>query len=431
MLNFPNAAMAKAQPAPAAIVGLPVKVEVLQKADRFVFPAICWLLTLLRRLLPEPDEATAPKPKSLIFVKLAEQGSTVLAGRALRRAVDWVGRENVYFLCFEENRFILDLMNLVPEKNVFTVPTDSLFGMIFGTLRALRQIRRAKIEAAVDLEFFARFSAAITWLTGARWRSGLHAYFGEGPYRGDLMTHRISYNAHLHTSELFFAIVEGLTRSAQSLPTLDLPANPAPEPESHFVPSSEEIAKVEAMICQHTNQRLLPPLILFNINASDYIPLRRWDSERYQELAVRLLKRFPEVHIVFTGLQSEQAESLRVTRNIGSPRCFSLAGKTTLRELMTLYNLSEVLVTNDSGPAHFATLSSVDVVVLFGPETPKLFAARTSRINVLYANLLCSPCVNAFNNRQSACQNNLCLQAITVDQVQAVVETVYLRRQQT
>ena len=411
-------------------VGLPVKVNVLQKADRLVFPVICLLLTLLRRWLPEPDKASTPSPRSLIFVKLAEQGSTVLAGRALRRAIDWVGRERVYFICFAENRFILDLMKLLPEENIFTVPTTSLSAMVFGTLQALRQIRRKKIEAAVDLEFFARFSAAITWLTGARWRSGLHAYFGEGPYRGDLMTHRVNYNAQLHTSELFFAIVEALTRPAQSLPNLQLPADSTPVTEPHFVPLPEETAIVEALIRENTGPGPLPPLILLNANASDLLPLRRWDSTCYQELAMRLLDRFPEVRIVFTGLKSEQAQSGQIVQSIGSPRCFSVAGQTTLRELMVLYTLSDVLVTNDSGPAHFATLTPVEVVVLFGPETPALFAARTSRNTVLYASLLCSPCINAFNNRQTACRNNLCLQAIKVDQVQAAVETAYQRRRQ-
>ena len=288
--------------------------------------------------------------------------------------------------------------------------------MVFGSLRALRQIRRKKIEAAVDLEFFARFSAAITWLTGARWRSGLHAWFGEGPYRGDLMTHRVNYNGQLHTSELFFAIVEALTRPARNLPALSLPADPAPAPEpSSLRPLPEETAKVEALIRERTGPGPLPPLILLNANASDFIPLRRWDLARYHELAVRLLERFPEVHVVFTGLKSEQAHSRQIVQRIGSARCFSLAGQTTLRELLVLFTLSEVLVTNDSGPAHFATLTPVEVVVLFGPETPVLFAARTPRNTVMYANLLCSPCINAFNNRNSACRDNVCMQHITVD----------------
>jgi ADP-heptose:LPS heptosyltransferase len=87
-----------------------------------------------------------------------------------------------------------------------------------------------------------------------------------------------------------------------------------------------------------------------------------------------------------------------------------------------------VLVTNDSGPAHFATLTPIDVVTLFGPETPRLFAARTPRNAALWAGLTCSPCVSAYNNRQSPCRNNLCMQAISVEQVFAAVCRAYEAR---
>ena len=92
---------------------------------------------------------------------------------------------------------------------------------------------------------------------------------------------------------------------------------------------------------------------------------------------------------------------------------------------MTLYTLCDVLVTNDSGPAHFASLTPIQVVTLFGPETPALFAAHTARHVALWAGIACSPCVSALNNRQSACQNNLCMQAISVEQVFAQVCRAY------
>ena len=60
---------------------------------------------------------------------------------------------------------------------------------------------------------------------------------------------------------------------------------------------------------------------------------------------------------------------------IGAERAVSFAGQTTLRELLTLYTIADVLVTNDSGPAHFASLTPVHTVVLFGPETPRLFGS--------------------------------------------------------
>jgi len=403
-------------------IGLPVRVEILQKADRLVFPLVCLFLTLLRKFSHEPDSSRVPDPESLIFVKLAEQGSTVLAAGAIRRAADRLGRSNVCFICFEENRFILDLMDLLPAKNIYTVPTTSLLAMVLGTMRAVRAVRRRKIDAAVDLEFFARFSAAITWLTGARWRAGLHAYFGEGPYRGDLMTHRVNFNARLHTADLFSLIAGSLERRAASLPTVGVAVEASVEPEFRFVPQAGEKTKVERLIREHTGPGPLPPLVLLNANASDLLPLRRWDPGNYRDLAAKLLERLPGVWVVFTGIKSEASKSLDIVGRVDHPRCFSVAGRTSLRELLVLYTLAKVLVTNDSGPAHFAALTPIDVVVLFGPETPALFAARSPRNHVVYANLSCSPCVNAYNNRQTACRDNRCMQAISVDRVLVPVE---------
>jgi ADP-heptose:LPS heptosyltransferase len=93
--------------------------------------------------------------------------------------------------------------------------------------------------------------------------------------------------------------------------------------------------------------------------------------------------------------------------------------------VLVLYTRSEILVTNDSGPAHFASMTPIRVVTLFGPETPALFSARSPNSTTLWAGIACSPCVNAYNNRQSVCRNNLCMQAITVDDVFEKVTRIY------
>ena len=182
---------------------------------------------------------------------------------------------------------------------------------------------------------------------------------------------------------------------------------------------------MEFVLRNVTGQTELPPLMLLNPNAGDLLPLRKWESARYVTLAKRLIGKFPDVFVGMTGSPNETAAIERLVREVGSPRCVSLAGKTTLRQLMVLYTLAKVLVTNDSGPAHFATLTPIHVVTLFGPETPALYAARTPRNIVLWAGLACSPCVNAFNQRQSPCRDNLCMQRITVVEVFAAVCSVY------
>ena len=401
----------------------------LQKIDLWFGVPVCWLFTLVRAFMGQPLPVAGPPTGKVLFIKLAEQGSTVLAQSAIRRAVEMVGRENVFFVVFAENRFILDLLDLIPCENVFIIHAGSLESLVTSGWNTLMRIRDMKFESAVDLEFFARFSAAFCFLTGARRRVGFHTFFNEGPYRGDLMTHRLLYNPYLHTSQIFALMVEALRADPAQLPTFGVQPPPADEAPTPFRPAPEEVEAVRAIIRQEGAGRFAEaPLILLNANASDLLPLRRWMPERYVELARRLLDALPDACIVMTGAPAEAEAAEQLIAAIGGERCFSLAGKTTLRQLLVLYTLAEVLVTNDSGPAHFASLTPIHVVTLFGPETPRLFAARTPRNVALWSGVACSPCVNAYNNRQSPCRNNVCMQQISVDQVFAAACEAYRQR---
>ena len=395
---------------------LPAGIRTLQRTDRWVGAPLCAILTLLRRIFESAGRSGPPQIQRILFVKFAEQGSTVLAYPAIRRAIEMVGRQNVYFVVFEDNRFILDAMEIIPDGNVITIATKSVFELATGALRAILQVRKIGIDAVVDMEFLTRFSAILTFTTGAKSRVGFHTFFGDGPYRGDLMTHRLLYNSHLHTSEMFEAMVAALTRDPAMLPTFDF-TPPVNQPLPRFRPSPSEVAEINALL-ERENPRIgSAPLILLNPNASDLLPLRRWSERRYVELARRLLERYPELFIGFTGARSEAAANNQLAAEVSSSRVIQLAGKTTLRQLLVLYTRSDILVTNDSGPAHFASMTPIRVVTLFGPESPALFAARSANATALWAGIACSPCVNAYNNRQSVCRNNLCMQAIAVDDV--------------
>jgi ADP-heptose:LPS heptosyltransferase len=403
-----------------------MNVPVLQKIDRWVGVPACFVLTLARKIFGRKLPPGPAAPRSILFVKLAEQGSTVLASSALTRAVQMVGRENVYFITFKENRFILDLLQIIPEENVITISRKTPGELISTTWETVHRMRALKLDAAIDMEFFARGSAVVACLSGAKVRVGFHAFFGAGPYRGDLMTHRMLYNPHLHAASMFRVLVEGLTCDPAQLPTLTFPPPPIEHVLRPFEPRPDELETVRALIPGDKQRR--PPLFLLNPNASDLLPLRKWPSERYVELAKRLLAHFPEIQVGFTGAPEEAPETERLVRETGSDRCVCFGGKTTLRQLMVLYNLAEILVTNDSGPAHFAALTPVHVITLFGPETPALFAARTPRHQAIWLGLSCSPCVNAYNNRQSCCQDNVCMKQITVEQVFKEVCRVYAAR---
>src|SRR4029434_4834891 len=298
---------------------LPASILTLQRADRWVGAPLCAILTFLRRILEAAGRLGPRLVERILFVKFAEQGSTVLAYPAILRAIEMVGRENVYFVVFEDNRFVLDAMEIIPDENVITIPTKDLFGLATGALRAVLQVRKIGIDAVVDMEFLTRFSAILTFMTGAKSRVGFHTFFGDGPYRGDLMTHRLLYNPHLHTSQMFEAMVEALTRDPAVLPTFDFTPSTS-EPSASFSPSLPEVAEIKALLERENPRISSAPLILLNPNASDLLPLRRWPALRYVELARRLLERYPEMFIVFTGAPSEAMPNSQLADEVGSSR---------------------------------------------------------------------------------------------------------------
>jgi ADP-heptose:LPS heptosyltransferase len=395
----------------------------VRRVDSWVGKPLCFALTALRRVAGLFASARELQPvKKILLIKMIEQGATVLAYRAIERAVKRVGRENVYFWVFEDNRFILDLLDLIPPENVLTVRTRGMFVLGWDLLRTAWHARKLGIDATVDMEFFSRASAILALLTGASRRAGLHRFTSEGPYRGDLMTHRVQYNPYLHTAAAYYLLVEALWADPRQIPLMKVAPPAIDFAAPAFRPSPDESEKVRQTLDRVAGRAVSRPIILLNPNASDLLPLRRWPTERFVQLGRRILVGHPEVTIAITGAPSEAPAAREIAAEIG-PDVLCLAGHTTLRELIVLYTLADVLVTNDSGPGHFSSLTDITSIVLFGPETPEVFGPLGPNTHALRANIACSPCVNPFNHRFSPCNDNVCMRMIDVDQTYELVES--------
>ena len=409
---------------PLSIEGAVRSIDVtrMQAVDGLLGPLLCLLATVVHRIFPRPVPEGAPQ--SIVFIKLGEQGATVLAAPAIREATRRVGSSRVYYVTFAGNREILDLMDLIPAENVLEIANTSVSAFLDSLPRILIRLWRLRLDAAIDLDFFTRASALLSWLTGAPRRVGLHPYFGEGPYRGDLITHRCRYNPHWHTARFFLALVHALDQATGDFPSWHAPIedDSLRLPPVQFPATTRRAA--QRLVLETLGLSSLPVIVLLNANCSDLVPLRKWMPERYVELARQILDRHPEVHILFTGSSAEAAATGQLAAAVGSDRCRSIGGKTTLAELLAIYDLAAVLVTNDSGPVHFACLTQVKTVALFGPETPALFGPLAPSAIALTAALPCSPCVSAQNSRQSLCRDNVCMRAITVETVYAAVASL-------
>jgi ADP-heptose:LPS heptosyltransferase len=110
----------------------------------------------------------------------------------------------------------------------------------------------------------------------------------------------------------------------------------------------------------------------------------------------------------------------KVSADVNSPRCVNIAGDVAFEELPALYALAEMLVTNDSGPAHFASTVGLRTYTLFGPESPQLYGPLGNNV-AIYAGLACSPCVHVGNHRDTPCTDNQCLKQISPDEVYQLV----------
>lgn len=396
--------------------------------DKWLGIPACAVLTTWRRLF-DWRKPVGPIRRVLIL-KLVEQGATVIAYPALKAVADRVGRDNVFFMVLEENRPILDMLEIVPPENVISVPKGGAVATFTGLIGGVLRARRERIDAVIDFEFFARSSAVMAYLTGARRRVGYHSYHGDGPWRGDLMSHRLLYNPHLHAMYAFLVLVEALWRDPERLPALDIDLATLDTSLMRFRPTSEETEAVRRTLQQEARCDRPRPLLLLNANASDLIPLRKWDGDRYVELARRLLDEDPDLYVAFTGSPSESPPIEELVRRVSHPRCVSLAGKTTMRQLLVLYTLADVLVSNDSGPGHFAALTDIDILTLFGPETPKVWGVLGPRAHAIGIGLPCTPCVSIYNNRLSSCTNNICMQGITVEMVHDKVRRLLIQRRQ-
>jgi ADP-heptose:LPS heptosyltransferase len=412
-----------------------MSIKGLRFLDFWVGLPLTWLLTVFAKTLGRFAKIP-PGSRRVLFVKFSEQGSTVIARQILHLAAETYGRENIYFTVFKENQEILRILDIVPPQNILTVETGNIFVIAKSLLRVLGTARAKNIDTVIDLEFTSRASALLAYLTGAKKRVGLHTFFDEGPYRGDLFTHRVQFNPQIHTSSLYLALFASHLADPNVLPLTkfklkDLQVETPP----HLRFDAAEEAHVLKTLETELKAKLQPEdlVILLNVNASDLVPIRKWPESHFTGLAGRLLAAYPQAYLIFTGNKQEEAATGRIAASLKSDRAVSLAGKLSLREFIVLLSQSDLLISNDSGPAHFSSLTDIHRIVLFGPETPNLFSPLGKNLSVVYEPMACSPCVSAYNHRHSRCTDNVCMKSITVDRVfeeaRAVIEKLNARPQ--
>jgi len=382
--------------------------------------------SILRLFSPSSRRSTSPK--KVLFIELSEMGSAVLAYPSLQRTAKLFPGVERYFLIFKKNRESCDILGVIPRENVLVIDERSLVTFVASTISVLFKIWRLRIDATIDLELFSRCTALLTLLSAAPIRVGFDRGTSEGLYRGNFLTHPVVYNPHTHIALNFLALVEALVSDLKKTPVVKADLSPHLIPLPFIENTEAEKRTIQGALANATRSIPNAKFVVFNPDPGDALPLRGWPVDRYVSVARELLEEDPNHVIVVMGLKRSKPYADRLIQELGGDRCIDFTNKTAdLREVLALLNASVLLVTNDSGPAHMASLTSVPTIVLYGPETPALYGPLSERAVSLFAKFSCSPCLSAMNHRESQCSENLCMQAITVDQVMRTARSLLAR----
>ncbi|MBC8527142.1 MAG: glycosyltransferase family 9 protein [Candidatus Cloacimonetes bacterium] len=393
-----------------------MKINIIRKIDYWAGIPICFIFTIIHKIckLFNIHKKPLKKPMNILFVELSEMGSAILAYSSLQKARELFPGVQLFFLIFDENKESVYLTDIIPDENVFTINCSSFIKFLSDTLSVLWKIRKAKIDTYIDMELFSRATSIISYLSGANSRVGFYRYHIEGLYRGNFLTHKVSYNPHQHISLNFINLVYAIQSNLEDSPLLKKSLEVIPTVPR--ITSSKEAEKsiFSKLKIINSNIEKSSKIIIFNPNAG-MLPIRAWPLEKYIQLAKKIIK-LKDVFIVVMGI-NDASKDAELICNVSKEYCIDFTNRTTLKEVIDLFNISDVLVTNDSGPAHFASLTPIKNFVLFGPETPDLYSPLGENCIPLYAHFSCSPCVSAFNHRKTSCNDAKCMQAISVEQV--------------
>jgi len=401
-----------------------MKLQTQRWIDRWVGQVLCGVVSLWARLVGtrQPKVDRNREPRHILVILLSEMGSIVLAGPMFAALRQRYPGATVHVLQLKKNQEVARMLRLTQDEHLHGIDDSSGFKLLRDIWRVSVAMRRLPLDAVIDCELFSRISSLLSFMSGAPLRSGFTPHTQEGLYRGSYINRAIPYNPYQHISKQFLSLVDALeggsTPRHKAAPIRDLPSETGLSVP--FTP--EELQAYRAQVLRD-HRVLAGRKIVLMYPGGGILPERAWPAAHYARVARGLTDAGHAVG--FIGLKDDMALATEIGTQVGSELCVALTGYTrSLRELLMLFHASDLLLTNDGGPGHFASLTPIRTLMFFGPETGKLYGPLPGpfgpRATIYESGIACSPCLSAYNHRLTFCDgDNQCLKRIASDPVLA------------
>jgi ADP-heptose:LPS heptosyltransferase len=396
-----------------------MKLQTQRFIDRWVGQLLCGAVSAWVRFAGVfgAQKRIAANPKNILVILLSEMGSIVLAGpmfAQLRRQYPGVA---IHILQLKKNQEVSKLLQLTEVQNMHSLDDSSGASLVGDILSISLKMRRLGLDAVIDCELFSRVSALLSFSTGAPVRIGFTPHTQEGLYRGSFINHAIPYNPYQHISKQFLSLVDAMDSVGsmprnKAAPIRNLPA----ESGLSVVFANGELQAYRTKLTADYPIVANRQLVLMYAGGG-ILPERAWPAQHYVRVAQGLCSAGFAVGLI--GLKDDAQLAKDLITQIRDSACIDLTGYTrSIHELLMLFHAAQLLITNDGGPGHFATLTPIQTMVFFGPETGKLYGPLGTRNAILESGIACSPCLSAYNHRLTFCDgDNQCLKRIAPDPV--------------
>ncbi len=320
--------------------------------NRWKTPEPNFLLAHYKRGVHLPPGFTARdlKPFRILIRSSNWLGDAVMSVAAVRAIKN--GRPDAHVTMAAPAK-IASMWKLVPEVNaIISLPDGSLFSVV----RLLRQ--HIPFDVAILFPNSPRV-ALETWLSGIPRRVGYR-----GHWRSWLVNQLVREpkkpGPPEHHSLRFLRIARGCGAETSKIEV--------PNPTSDFK--------------SQTSIGLCP--------GAEYGPAKRWLPERFAEAAAKISEQTSARWILF-GTKNDAAVGQQIAAALGG-HCVNRIGQTTLDQLIDELRQCRLLLTNDTGTMHLASLLGVPVVAIFGSTEPRLTGPLGNGHIVLRHHVECSPC---------------------------------------
>lgn len=373
------------------------------------------LIRLISMLLPARSTGTSRptdvSPKKILLVKFWGIGNIFMLLPSIQALHDTFPEAQIDFLTLESNRETLNTLGVV--NRITAIDTGSAFKFLRSWKAAKETLSAAGYDLAIDFEQFARFSALMTFKTGAPKTIG---FATRGQYRHNLYTCAIEYDNHIHITRSFYALAGEAGVTTSFSPNVRLAGLIKLQTKGRNLLNSHGIAPEE-------------PTIVMHIGTSDNFKERRWPPTHYAALADLLADRFG-MRIVMTGLPDEAfliAETRQHLKH--AERVTDLGGQLSFTDYYALIAVADLVISADTATIHIASAVNTPVVGLYGPNSPHLYGPWGRGGLALYAEFDCSPCITNFNSKINTCRHpdgrGACMKALSVEEVFTAIEKTY------